>query len=130
MNLEELNIFLSIIFRANRENKRKRPGKEPEDWPCKECYRVNFNIKRFSNRFNLLLSLKLFREAVAAKKVDVRKMPVSMNFCPEHFNRYSYYLNTPPTFWHCGIGKSPRNGHLHPLDASLANAEDDDDFVE
>ncbi|XP_057368113.1 uncharacterized protein LOC130689115 [Daphnia carinata] len=93
---------------ANTENKRRRAGKDPENWDCKECY-------------------KLFQKAVAAKKIDVRKMPVAMNFCDAHFNRYSYYLNTPPNFWDCGIGKPPRNGHLHPLDASAA--EDDDDFM-
>ncbi|XP_032780635.2 uncharacterized protein LOC116918941 [Daphnia magna] len=93
---------------AKAESKRRRRGKGPEDWDCKECYR-------------------LFEKAVAAKKIDVSKMPVAMNFCDVHFNRYSYYLNTPPNFWDCGIGKPPRNGHLHPLDASAA--EDDDDFM-
>ncbi|KAI9555621.1 hypothetical protein GHT06_018136 [Daphnia sinensis] len=94
---------------ANAESKRRRGGKGPESWDCKECYR-------------------LFQKAVAAKKIDVRKMPVTMNFCDAHFNRYSYYLNTPPNFWDCGIGKPPRNGHLHPLDASAAE-DDDDDFM-
>nr|CAH0105397.1 unnamed protein product [Daphnia galeata] len=93
----------------NQEPKRRRGGKSPEDWPCKDCY-------------------QLFLEAVAAKKIDIRKMPVSMNFCALHINRYTYYLNTPPNFWDCGIGKPPRNGHLHPLDASAANDDVDDDF--
>ena len=41
-----------------------------------------------------------------------------MNFCAAHFNRYSYYLNTPTDFWNPRIVGVPRNGHLYPLDAS------------
>ncbi|EFX90248.1 hypothetical protein DAPPUDRAFT_300142 [Daphnia pulex] len=95
----------------NQEPKKRRRGKGPEEWPCKDCY-------------------QLFLVAVEAKKIDVRKMPVSMNFCAVHRNRYTYYLNTPPNFWDCGIGKPPRNGHLYPLDASATNDDDEEeDFL-
>ncbi len=90
----------------------------------------HYNTLSHVNMVYFYLKSKLFLEAVEAKKVDVRKMPVSMNFCAVHRNRYTYYLNTPPNFWDCGIGKPPRNGHLYPLDASATNDDDEEeDFL-
>ena len=56
----------------------------------------------------------LFQKAIASGKLDVRKI----NFCNEHFNRFSYYLNTSPGFWSPRIIGELRNGDLHPLEAS------------
>jgi len=69
--------------------KRKRRGKGPEDWTCTEC-------------------IRLFKES----NIDTNKLKPSMNFCPEHRNRYTYYLGTPPDFWNPQIVGSPRKGRI------------------
>lgn len=70
--------------------------------------------------------LQLLLEAEANGKIDRRKHDIAMNFCGDHINRMSYYLNTPPGFWNCNEMPPPRNGHLHPL---IVPDSDDDDFV-
>ena len=53
------------------------------------------------------MPFQLFKES----KIDTNKLKASMNFCPEHRNRYSYYLGTPPDFFNPKIG-SPRKGRM------------------
>jgi len=51
-------------------------------------------------------------------------MPVSVNLCHEHFDRFTEnYLNTPPGIWSPRIVGEPRNGHLYPLDVFLATQD-------
>lgn len=48
----------------------------------------------------------MFKES----NMDTKKMKPSMNFCPEHRNRFTYYLGTPPDFFNPKIVGSPRKG--------------------
>jgi len=86
-NVQAKTESFSPQFSLSPDIKKRKRVKGPEDWTCTDC-------------------IRMFKES----NMDTKKMKPSMNFCPEHRNRFTYYLGTPPDFFNPKIVGSPRKG--------------------